>query len=158
LSGQEITGIEGSEGLREREFRAAFEMAAVGMAQADPHSGELLRVNRKFCEITGYAEAELLGRSFADITHPDDRAANFAGFQRFVRGETPEFIEEKRYVRPDGGAVWVRVQASLVRDAEERPLRTVAVIEDITERKRAEERERQLLRERIGREEAEAGR
>lgn len=127
----------------EQQFRATFELASVGMVQADPGTGHLLRVNAKFCAITGFAAAELVGRRFSDITHPDDRERDWEVFQRAVRGETPDYRSEKRYVRKDGSVVWVRVNAAILRDAGGRPQRTVAVIEDVSERVVAE----QALRE-----------
>ncbi len=124
---------------REEEYRTTFELAGVGKAQADLETGHLLRVNRRFCEITGYEPEELLGLTFTEITHPEDQDQEYDGFRRMVRGEVDEYETEKRYVRKDGAVVWVRVNATAIRDPEGRPLRTVATIEDITERKRTEE-------------------
>ncbi|MBI4914211.1 MAG: PAS domain S-box protein [Acidobacteria bacterium] len=127
----------------EQQFRATFELASVGMVQADPGTGHLLRVNTKFCAITGFTPDELVGRRFSDITHPDDRERDWEVFQDAVRGATPDYRSEKRYVRKDGSVVWVRVNAAILRDASGRPQRTVAVIEDVSERVLAE----QALRE-----------
>jgi len=98
-----------------------------------------LRGNPKLCAITGYSEEELLGMTFAEITHPDDRQENFEGFQQAVRGGTPEYEVEKRYVRKDGQAVWVSVNTTIVRDEAGQPLRAVTVLQDITGRRQAEE-------------------
>ena len=76
--------------------------------------------------------------SVRDLTHPDDRAADWDLFQRAVRGETPLYQNEKRYVRRDGSVVWVRLNASFCATRRARPVRTMAVIEDITARKQAE--------------------
>ncbi len=127
----------------EVQFRTMFELAAVGMAQADPYTGRILRVNEKYCRITGYSAGELIGARFSDFTHPDDVDRDWALFQAAVRGETPVYQNEKRYVRKDGAVVWVNVSAAMIRDEAARPVRTVAAIEDITERKRIE----QALRE-----------
>ena len=116
-----------------------FELTGVGAAQADPTTGRFLHVNSKMCEITGYSEEELLGMTFAEITHHDDRQEDFERFRRMVRGEVPEYSAEKRYVDKDGRVVWVSVNARVLRNEIGQPLRTVAVIQDITERKRAEE-------------------
>ncbi|MDQ4062373.1 MAG: PAS domain S-box protein, partial [Actinomycetota bacterium] len=124
---------------REEEYRTTFELAGVGKAQADLETGHLLRVNRRFCEITGYEPGELLARTFTDITHPEDQNREYNGFRRMVRGEIDEYETEKRYVRKDGAVVWVRVNSTAIRDPEGRPLRAVATIEDITNRKRTEE-------------------
>src|SRR3712207_3776034 len=111
------------------------------MAQADPSTGRLLLVNREMCEIVGYSKEELLGMSFLEITHPEDREVDLERFRRMISGDTPEYEHEKRYVRKDGSSVWARVRARIVRDEAGRPMRTVATIQDITERKRIEERQ-----------------
>jgi two-component system cell cycle sensor histidine kinase/response regulator CckA len=123
----------------EREFRATFELAAVGQAQADPATGRLLRVNRKLCELLGYSEQELLESNFSDLTHPDDRDREFSLYRRMVAGELPELVLEKRMLRKDGAEVWVRITASLICDDAGQPIRTVAIGEDVTLRKRAEQ-------------------
>lgn len=122
----------------EEQFRASFEISTVGMAQGDPITGRLLRVNRRYREMTGYSEAELLQLCIRDITHPEDRTADFEQFQRLGRGEVSEYWAEKRYLRKDGKVIWVEATANLVRDASGKPTRTVAVIIDITARKQAE--------------------
>ena len=123
----------------EEQFRAIFEVASVGIAQADIRTGQFLRVNQKLCAITGYSAAELLQVRFSEVTHPDDRPCDWEAFQRVVRGEQPDYRMEKRYIRKDGSLVWVNVNMTIVRDAAGRPVRTVTTIEDITGRKLAEE-------------------
>ena len=127
----------------EAEYRAIFELAGVGKAQSDPETGRLVRVNPKFCEITGYTAEELLGMTFLDLTHPDDRTEDVERFRRMVRGED-DYSVEKRYVRKDGRVTWVSVNATVVRDEGGEPVRTAATIQDITERKRAESDLRRL--------------
>jgi PAS domain S-box-containing protein len=122
----------------EEQFRAFFELAAMGATQADMETGRFIRVNDRYCEITGYSRAELLSTTFVNLTHPDDRRADWEKFQRMVRGETREYDIEKRYFCKDGKLIWVHVTAAAVRDARGKPLRSVALIHDITERKRAE--------------------
>jgi PAS domain S-box-containing protein len=122
----------------EAEFRASFYSAAVGKAQVHPTTGRYLRVNSKFCELTGYSEDELRQMTFLEVTHPEDREDDSASHRRMVGGELPELCREKRYVRKDGGIVWVNVNASVIRDDAGRPLRTLAVVQDITARKEAE--------------------
>lgn len=136
-------------------FRMMFEQAAVGMAQVGLN-GAWQRVNDKLCAITGYTRDELLTRTFADITHPDEREADFASGKALLAGEITTFTREKRYLRKDGGVVWVNLAVSLLRDPEDRPEQFMAVIEDITERKRFEvalresETRLQLAREAAG--------
>jgi len=120
----------------ERKFRTLFHDAPVGICQNDPHDGHFLLVNPKFCAITGYGEAELLGRSFVDITYPEDRDANLEGFLHLGRGEIPGYQTEKRYIRKDGATIWAEVKVIMVRDPHGQPLHTLAIISDITEHKR----------------------
>ncbi len=136
---------------REEEFRAMFELASIGMAQADPHTGRLLRVNRKFCAITGYSAEELLRLRFPEITHPDDRAKDWESFLQVMQGRTPEYRAEKRYMRQDGAIAWVNVNVTVIRDPAGQPVHSLAAIEDISERKLAERavREKLELRERL---------
>lgn len=124
--------------LSEEQFRAMFETAAIGMAQADPQTGQFLRVNQKLCDITGYPMEELLERRFSDITHSEHRPGDWEQFQRVIRGEQPDYRVEKRYVRKDGTVAWVNVNMTVIRDAAGKPLRSMATIEDITGRKVAE--------------------
>jgi PAS domain S-box-containing protein len=123
----------------EQRFRATFEQAAVGIAQIAA-DGRWLRVNRKLCDIVGYTKEELLGKSFQDITHPDDLDPNMENVRRVLAGEIPMFSIEKRYIRKDGSIVWIYLTVSIVRHAfGDHPEYFISVVEDITERKRAEE-------------------
>jgi PAS domain S-box-containing protein len=138
-----------AEALRESEeqFRAMFDLASVGIAQADPRTGRWLRVNKKMCEITGYSAGELLQMRISDITCPEDRQSDREAFEQVVRGEAPNYRMEKRYTCKDGTLAWVNVNMTIIRDAAGQPTRAVAAIEEITERKRAEEALRQSREE-----------
>ena len=128
------------------EIRAMFETASVGMAQCDPQTGQWLRVNRKMCQITGYSPAEMLGMKVPDITHPEDRQKDAEGFRRVVMGEAPDYRMEKRYLRKDGTVIWVNVNMTVMRSADGKPVRTMAVIEDISGRKKIEDELRESER------------
>src|SRR3954453_11154211 len=125
--------------LRESEerFRGTFENAGVGMADCDVR-GRFLRVNRKLCEILGYTREELLRKAWQDITHPDDLAASLEQFLPLLRGERPGYSLEKRYARRDGSPVWIDLAVSLRRDAAGRPAYCIAIVQDISRRKRLE--------------------
>ena len=86
-------------------FRAAFDQAAVGMAHVSLE-GRYLRVNRRFCEIAGYSEAELLERDYREITHPGDLEGDDDCWRRLIENLCVTHTREKRYVRKDGSAVW----------------------------------------------------
>lgn len=122
----------------EEEFRAFFETAAVGSVELRL-DGKFHKTNARFRDITGYSAEELSQRSPLDITHPDDRSHDSELLSLFLSGDTPTYFNRKRFVRKDGHVVWVEVTAAMVRDAQGRALRTAAVIQDVTERKTAEE-------------------
>jgi PAS domain S-box-containing protein len=126
-------------GQSEERFRTAFDHAAIGMSLVDL-DGRFLRVNPALCGLTGYSEAELLAKTFQEITHPDDLQADLAQVDRQLAGEMRAFQIEKRYLRKDGQVIWIRLNSALVRDAQGTPLHSIGQLEDITERKRAEEK------------------
>jgi len=122
----------------EGQFRINFELAAVGQAQVSVTTGRFIRVNDRFCDIAGYPAAALMGMTPHDLTHPDDRSIDDRQVERLLRGDIDEYHCEKRYLRHDGDVRWVRVSARLIRNTAGGPVRTIAVVEDITERKEAE--------------------
>jgi PAS domain S-box-containing protein len=130
-----------TDALRESEerFRAMFEQAAVGMAQVAP-DGRWLRVNSRLCEITGYTEAELLGLSSQDITHPADLSIDRAFVQQVLSGRRDTYDMEKRYIRKDGAIIPIHLTISLVRNMDHTPMYFVSIVEDISIRKAAEEK------------------
>lgn len=132
--------LERTEQLSESEqrFRATFEQAAVGIAHVSP-SGQLLRVNQKFCDIVGYPQEEILKKTFQQFTHADDLEADMHNVRRLLAGDAESYGMEKRYVRKNGDLVWVFLRVSLVRDKARQREWFVSVIEDITARKNAEE-------------------
>lgn len=125
--------------LRESEerFRLLFQQAAVGIKRLSPE-GRLLEVNDKQCEILGYPREELLQLSLPDITYPDDLPIEQAELTRLLAGEIPHYTIEKRARRKDGCLIWTRVTASLPSADPGKAPWWIAVVEDITERKRAE--------------------
>ena len=123
----------------EAEFRAAFEQSAVGMGQVSAKTGWFIRVNAKYCELTGYSAEELAEMTPTDLTFAQDRDTDVQAIGPVLRGEVALYDQEKRYLRRDGKIIWVHVSAALLRDADGRPERTMAVVQDISERKWVEE-------------------
>ena len=128
------------EALRQSEerFRATFEQAAVGLAHVGL-DGRWLRVNHKLCDILGYSCQELLQKTSQQITHPDDLASTLGYTEQLLAGEIGSFSIEMRYLKKDGSIIWGNLTVSLVREPSGEPGYGIAVIEDITERKRTEE-------------------
>jgi PAS domain S-box-containing protein len=146
------------EALRESDGRARrtlVEQMLAGVVECDA-DGKFVMVNQRYCDITGYTEAELRGVLITDITHPDDLPTCVDLFRRLL--ETGEsFVNEKRYLRKDGSAVWVNSNVSPVYNKDGKIEKAVAVVTDITDRKRAErEREQLLKQEKAARAEAQA--
>jgi PAS domain S-box-containing protein len=122
----------------EKEFRLLFDLSAIGMAQVSPE-GKYLRVNRKLCQMLGYSEQELLQLTLHEVTHPDDPEFSAGRLNASFADGSEEFSIEKRYIRKDGAIIFVQINWTVIPEADGHPQHTVASIQDITERKRAEE-------------------
>ncbi len=133
--------VRAEQALRESEhrFRILFEHAGVGVAQLDSTSGRFLQVNQKYCNIVGYSPQELRAIDFQTLSHPDDLQADLDMVERLKRGEISEFTLEKRLLRKDGKVIWVTLIVSPLWSRGEIPSTHIAVIHDITERRRAEQ-------------------
>ena len=122
----------------EKRWRAIFENSAVGIALTDP-SGVFTVTNRAFQQMMGYTDEELRALSFMDIAFEEDRELNWALSRELWEGKRQQFQYEKRYRRKDGNLIWVRITVSLAPGTEAVPQFSLAIVEEITERKRAEE-------------------
>jgi PAS domain S-box-containing protein len=139
--GREITHQKRAEdALRENEarFRAIFESSAVGISRVD-RDGRVVEVNPAIERILGYTTRELRGRRFAEISHPDDGTESRERYRDLVEGRLDHYTMEKRYFQKAGGVTWATTTVSAVRDAGGEFLFGIGIIEDITDRKRAEE-------------------
>ena len=124
----------------ERSFRAFFEMASVGVAQFEGGTHRFIKVNRKFAELMGYSEAELVSLSPRDLIHPQDFPASQEAMQALATGAQKEITLEKRYVRKDGNVFWGLATISSLWGAAGHPEFYLGVVRDITMRKKAEEK------------------
>jgi diguanylate cyclase (GGDEF)-like protein/PAS domain S-box-containing protein len=120
------------------QLRRAFDDAALGMSIANLNWG-LLRVNEAHCRMLGYTEHELLTTDFRTRIHPDDLKPNDALRRDLFSGKINSYETERRYIHRDGHIVWCLVTVSLIRDEDGEPQYFVGQMQDITERKRAEE-------------------
>ncbi len=122
----------------EERFRAAYHNASVGISICDL-TGRLQEVNQALCEILGYSQQELLAKDFQSLTHPDDLPGNLDRIRGLLTGTIAHQVFEKRYVKKDGGTVWTQVGLSVIRSQDDTPSHLLAMVQDITERKLAEE-------------------
>jgi len=127
------------EALRESEarFRRTFDQSPIGAAIVSLDY-RFVRVNEALCCIMGYSEEELTSLGFADITHLDHLATDMEQVRRLEAGEIERYVTDKRYIRKDGSVVWGHLSVCIVKDTAGRSLYFLPMIEDITERKRAE--------------------
>ncbi len=128
---------------REEWFRKIFEHAGTGIAITDTN-GFFQQCNPAYCQMLGYSQEELRELPFDSLVHPDDREANLAEVERLQTGQLSSFEIENRYIRKNGQPVWVRKFASILRDEAGNPAHLVALVTDVTDRRRQE----QTLRER----------
>jgi len=122
----------------EERWRSVFENSAIGVALTDLN-GRFLATNHVYQTIVGYTEQELGALCFLDVTHEDYREANWALITELLEGKRQQFQIEKKYLRKDGSSIWVSNNVSLVPGTERVPRFIMALSEDITQRKRAEE-------------------
>jgi len=126
--------------LRESEerFRRTFDQSPIGAAILSL-DWTFLRANEAFCRITGYEERELLDKPIIMLSHPDDVEQAQGRSTKLRNGEIESYELDKRYIHKSGKVVWVNLSAGLVRDATGKPSYYLPMLQDITERKEAEE-------------------
>jgi PAS domain S-box-containing protein len=122
----------------EERFRTVFESAAIGVAVVEK-SGVAVESNAALQEMLGYSKDELGSMPFTEFTHPDDAQKDLALYQELMAGRRESYHMEKRYIRKDGPVVWGQLTVSLVRDAAGAPRHAIGMVQDVTERRRAED-------------------
>ncbi|NPV87184.1 MAG: PAS domain S-box protein [Anaerolineae bacterium] len=133
-----VERMEAVEAVRQGEerFRALFEGAAVGISDAE---GVVVRVSQRLCDLLGYAPDALIGKNSEEITHPEDRALHRQMKEKMQMQQLDSYVIEKRYLRKDGGVVWVNLNVFAVRDSNGKLMQRIGVTQDITPRKLAEQ-------------------
>ncbi len=137
--------------LRESEerFRAVFESSTIGISMTGL-DGRPLHYNTAFREMFGYSDEELSTLRFSDVSHPDDLPLHLALVAEVIEGKRNSFTLDKRYYRKNGEILWGRLNVSMVREAGGKPLFAISLVEDVTQRKIAEENLRRT-QEQLGR-------
>ena len=130
--------------LSEERFRTAFENASVGMCLVGL-DGIFFEVNAALASMFGYAPAEMVGKSVSAFTHPDDLALRLQFVNGLTSGKLANGQQERRFLHRNGSIVWTLIWSNLQKDPKDRPLHFISLVQDITERKKAEE-ELQLAR------------
>lgn len=130
----------------EQRLRATYEHALAGIAEVSPE-GRYLRVNERFCDLTGFTRAALLDMNFRQITHPEDLVAEGDRFARQMAGDIDGYTVEERYLHKTGHTLWVELSASRVVDGAGRVAYGIQVVHDVTARKRWEQQQRLLINE-----------
>jgi PAS domain S-box-containing protein len=123
----------------ELRLKAIFDQAAVGFAFIESRTGRLVKVNKKLCDIIGFKKGSGSSDTFMSITHPDDLQEDLDNMEKLLKGDVREFSMEKRYIRKDGSIVWGNLTVSALWDVGQSPDYHIAIVEDITARKKAEE-------------------
>lgn len=128
------------EALRESEerFRAVFERSPVGIAVLALDKLRVVQANKAFCTMLNYTEQEVTQLTLSDITHPDDLASDLEATQRVAHGQAPSFVMEKRYMTRDRQIVWGQLTFSVISDRAGQPRYRIGIVENVTDRKRAE--------------------
>tara|TARA_B100000315_G_scaffold260416_1_gene321574 strand:- start:3403 stop:5466 length:2064 start_codon:yes stop_codon:yes gene_type:complete len=121
----------------EERFRKSFESASIGMTVTEL-DGRFRSVNPAWCKMMGYGEEEILTKTVADVTHPEDIPSTAEARQNLVGGDTRVSVVEKRYIHKDGHIVWGLMSRAIVRDTNGNPLYFIAQIQDISARKDVE--------------------
>ena len=127
--------------LRESElrFRTLFDLSSVGVILCDAVEGRFVQANRKYCDITGYSEAELSSMTRGDVTHPDDRSLQNSHSAKLLSGEISEYTVQKRLIRKDGSTCWVEITCTALWVHGQKPTQYLAVVQDITDKRMADE-------------------
>ena len=136
-----IKRAQAEQALRRSEalLRGTFERSAVGIALTDLN-GRFVKTNNAYQKLLGYSETELEATTFQALIHPDELGRIQELLKELLGGRREQYQLEKRCITKNGDVIWVRSSISLIRDQQEKPQYIIAIVEDVTERKQAEEK------------------
>jgi PAS domain S-box-containing protein len=124
---------------REQEFKTLFDQAPVGIVRLETTTGKFIDLNDAFCKIVGYGAEELKNLNFQNITHEDDIENDLKNIELIKKGDINSLEVTKRYIHKSGRTVWVTLIVSKIWRKDENVINHITIVEDITERRRAEE-------------------
>jgi PAS domain S-box-containing protein len=123
----------------EIKYKSIFDQAAVGIAYIDSYSGNFLEINKQYCNLLEYSEQEMKERNFQSVTYPEDLKEDLINMEKLKEGKIREYSMEKRYITKNNNIIWTKLTVSPLWDINERPTTHIAIIEDISSKKEAEE-------------------
>nr|WP_314897093.1 PAS domain S-box protein [uncultured Flavobacterium sp.] len=123
----------------EIKFEAIFDQAAVGIAYIDSFSGNFIEINKQYCILLGYSQPEMKDKNFQSVTHPDDLEEDLMNLEKLRKGQIRSYSLEKRYLTKSGNIIWVNLTVSPLWKANEKVTSHIAIVEDISLKKEAEE-------------------
>ena len=123
----------------EIKFKSIFDQAAVGITYVDTLTGKLLEANKKYCDLLGYTEEEIKQKTIQSIIYPDDLEESYINFEKLKKGLIREYTTERRHLTKSNDIIWIKLTISPLWEVNESPTIHIAIIEDVTERKVAEE-------------------
>jgi PAS domain S-box-containing protein len=130
--------------LNETILRLFFDLPFIGMAITSPTTKRWVKFNDRLCEILGYPREELSQITWTEITHPDDLEFNVAQFERVMRGEAEGYVMDKRFIRKDGSVIYAAIDVKSVRNKDRTIDFLITTVQDISDRKRAEAKQKQV--------------
>lgn len=134
-----VTSQAGELATSELKFRTIFNQAAIGMVRVETTTGRFLETNRRFRELCGYTAEELSKMSFRDVSAPSEISANVKLMRQLLNGEIREYSQEKRLIRKNGDVLWIKLSVSPLWKKDTPGNTHISIIEDITQRVRAQE-------------------
>jgi len=123
----------------EIKFKTIFDQASVGIARIDSFTGNFMEINKKYCELLEYSEAEIKDKTFQSVTHPEDLEEDLSNLEKLRQGEIREYSMEKRYITKLGDLIWVNLTVSPMWEINKPVTTHIAIVEDISLKKEAEE-------------------
>ena len=124
-------------------LRLFYDLPFIGMAITSPETMRWVRFNDRLCEILGYSRDELPQITWMEITHPDDLELDVAEFERVMRGEAEGYVMDKRFIHKDGSVIYASIDVKCVRKEDRTIDFFITTVQDISDRKRAEARQKQ---------------